>query len=320
MLKRVCAAIIVATLLINAGCRSGAAGESFLNVFGLAEKPLVVAICGAPGEINPFAKYESLRVALKNDLDRPVRLDLALPFQLGPNLALGFYDYAILTPAQYAAIPKQTEFKIVAASVDESLRQVRSAVMLVPTDSAIRGVPDVKGKKVVFGAPFDSRSFVSALAMLESKGVQKSDLAATLLPLPRHYEHITDPSQRIAAVRSGKFDVTFLDERDFAALPATSDSGELSRADFRILARTAPLPDLVVVRSKNIDDALTLRVVNCLTTMHERDAEVLGSLRVAKFVVPAEEVALACQNLVAPEEAEMPGKNASPEFADDAER
>ena len=93
--------LVVALLVAQAGCHRGAGGASFLSLFGLSEKPVVVALVAKPGVLDPFAPHEKLRQAMSEAIERPVRLDLCFPVQLEPNLKLGFYDFALVTPACY---------------------------------------------------------------------------------------------------------------------------------------------------------------------------------------------------------------------------
>ena len=63
--------MIVGLLVSQSGCQSGAGRASVLSLFGLSQRPLVIALVAEPGVLNPFAPYEKLRQALSASIKRP---------------------------------------------------------------------------------------------------------------------------------------------------------------------------------------------------------------------------------------------------------
>jgi ABC-type phosphate/phosphonate transport system substrate-binding protein len=180
---------VVVLLATQAGCQRGAGGASFLSLFGLSEKPVVLALVAEPGVLDPFAPYEKLRQAMSKTIKRPVRMDLCLPIQLEPNLKLGFYDFALITPAYYIEMSDRERFEITAVSADQAGHVAQSAVLVAGADSGIDEVTDLRGKKVAFGPRHDARTYHAGLALLREHGLRKRDLSLSMWPIPGSVSH-----------------------------------------------------------------------------------------------------------------------------------
>jgi len=208
---RLCMACIVSMLAVSAlgsqaGCRSGAPASRLLHFLGLSKKPVVIALLVEPGVLNPFAPHEKLRKAMSETISRPVRLDLCLPIQLEPNLTLGFYDFAFVTPGCYAAMKDRERFRIVAASADRAGRLARSALLVVSAGSEITRADELRGKMVAFGPSGDARTHQAGLILLREHGLKKTDLSLSLLPVPGSLKHFATMRDIAQSVSNGSSD------------------------------------------------------------------------------------------------------------------
>lgn len=248
----------IATLLAFAlpvalvGCRAG--GVPVLNLLGL-DKPLVIALVAEPPApniksvlTNPFDVYEPLRTELADHLNRPVAIDLCLAVQLETGLDLGFHHLAILTPTQYAAIGKRDRFEVLATTASP-----RAAVLLAPRDAPYEGVADLRGRAVAFGQAGDVRTHLAALALLKEHGLSALDLSLEMLPIPGSLRHVSSPDEVARQISAGEVAAGFVDERWWSTLPPKANGGEPGQDQFRVLARTAALPDRMVVASNRLD-------------------------------------------------------------------
>ena len=279
--------LVVALLVAQAGCHRGAGGASFLSLFGLSEKPVVVALVAKPGVLDPFAPHEKLRQAMSETIKRPVRLDLCFPSQLEPNLKLGFYDFALVTPACYVEMNDRERFEILAASVDQTGRVAHSAVLVVAAGSEIDEVADLRGKKVAFGPRHDARTHHAGLVLLREHGLDKSDLSLSLLPVPGSLRHFSNMRQIAQAVQSGDFDAGFIDEvafEQFGRSPAVE--GEPDRDKLRVLARTMPVPGMLVIQSPKAKPETVRKVADFLLSAGETHPQALRPLLLSAYQKP----------------------------------
>jgi phosphonate transport system substrate-binding protein len=289
---------VLGLLASQSGCQSGATGASVLSLIGLSEKPLVVALIVEPGVLNPFAPHEELRKAMSKAIKRPVRLDLCLPIQLEPNLQLGFYDFACVTPACYVEMSQRVRFDVIAAAADQAGRVARSAVLVVAADSEIEDVTDLRGKTVAFGPRDDARTHHAGLLLLRENGIAKADLSLEVLPLPGSLKHFAKSRDVAQSVINASSDAGFLDEAAFDAMPQTSSiDSEPARDRLRVIARTIPVPTKLVIRSPKAKADLVSKVTDFLLTADEKHPNALRPLLLSGYQAPSEQMLAACKDL-----------------------
>jgi ABC-type phosphate/phosphonate transport system substrate-binding protein len=288
----------------QAGCHRGASSASFLSIFGLSEKPVVVALAAKTGTLDPFAPHEKLRKAMSETIKRPVRLDLCFPIQLAPNLKLGFYDFALVSPACYAEMGDRESFEIVAASVDEAGHAAHSAVLVVAADSELTDVADLRDKKVAFGRRDDARTHHAGLALLSKHGLEKGDLSLSLLPVPGSLKHFSEAPELARAVQNGDFDAGFIDEAVFEQLQCSPASQHvLDRERLRVIARTEPVPDMLVIQSPKADPETVETVTEFLLAAGQTHPEALRPLLCSAYQTPSDDVCAWSEHLSMPPEA-----------------
>lgn len=277
-----------AVFILLTACHRGATTSSFLSLFGLRERPLVVALVAQPGVLDPFTPHEKLRQAMSESLGRPVRLDLCLPVQLAPNLQMGFYDLAIVPPAYYVEMSNRDRCPILAATVDELGQVAHSAVLVVPAQSDAQAVIDLKGRKIGFGPTSDARTHHAGLTLLKENGIEKTDMSLSLLPVPgslRHYPTMRDVA---LAIQNGSLDAGFIDElvyNEFMEQGGADD--EPVRDRLRVIARTKPVPDLLVIQSPKISPAVAKQVLDFLIEAKLNHPDALRPLLLTAYERPS---------------------------------
>lgn len=290
--------LIVGVLVCPTGCNRGAGGATFLSLFGLSQKPVVVALAAEPGVLDPFAPHEELRKAMSAALQRPVRLTLGWPVQLEPNLKLGLYDFACVTPACYVAMKNRQDFEAIAVSVDEAGRVARGAVLVVAVDSKLGQVEDLRGKIVAFGPHGDARTHHAALALLRAHGLKKTDLSLSLFPVPGSLKHFPKMRDIAQSVINGGSDAGFLDELAFERFPPTSDvEGEPARGQLRVIARTMSVPDKLVLRSPKAEARVAEKMAEFLMTVGTRHPQALRPLLFSAYREPSTQLLASCERL-----------------------
>lgn len=246
-----------AIALMLSGCHRGG-GSFLLNVLS-GTKPLSLAlVTERPLQLNPFGRYERLRQELENHVNQPVRIELCVPFQLDFHLNNGFCQFAFVSPVVYAGLADRERFPVLAVATDVRGRTARPAFLVVRADSAVQSVQELRGARVAFGPADDGRTHAAALEMLGRHGVSRDDLKKELLPIPGLWlKHLSDGEAVADSVWNGSSDAGFIDQADWERMFESGDKTDaLSSGDFRILARTRAVPDVLLIASPKADPAM----------------------------------------------------------------
>lgn len=304
----------IGVLACVAGCQS--VPVHILSFIGLSQKPLVIlhVIEKPTGEsrslgrlLDPFAPYAKLRAALGKQVHREVVPELCFEFQLEPWLQLGTAHLAFVSPVYYAHLREREKFTIVAVAADDSGRAARPALLVVPRDSEIERIEQVRGKTVVFGPANHPRAHIAAMKLLNSHGIRKQDLALEALPLPGSLRHIAQPRQILLAVINGSADAGFVDAHDWDRIPETSDNPEIaSRDKFRVIARTAEVPNELLIASPKLDEPTLEAVRDFLLTADTRAPDVLEPLEAKAFEPVSPDQAAAWMAILGTDDAPAP--------------
>jgi ABC-type phosphate/phosphonate transport system substrate-binding protein len=284
---------IAGLLVVQVGCQSGASGASILSLFGLSEKPLVIALPVEPGVLNPFAPYEPFRKAMSRSIKRPVRLDLCLPVQFEPNLTLGYCDLAFMTPASALEMGHPERFGIIALPIDAAGQATQGASLVVAAAGGLDAITDLRGKRVAFGPRGDARTHHAGLALLREAGVRKRDLSLALLPIPGSLRHYSDMGEIARSVINGESDGGFIDETALAGF----DQAEI-RDKLRVIGQTTPLPEKLILGSPKLEAKAARKVTEFLLDAQREHPDALRPLLVAGYQEPTPDFRAAWTRLV----------------------
>jgi ABC-type phosphate/phosphonate transport system substrate-binding protein len=316
-------AVFCAILALVGGVGCQTTGSYMLSGMGLQDKPLAIALVldGKPdaalAPLNPFPSYAALQKRLSETLDRPVAIDPCFGFQAQQGLESGWYGLAFVTPTQYSRLPNSAELRVLAAPVDSRGRVMWPAVLVVPQDSEIEAVADLKGKKVAFGPREDARTHQAAVRLLEESGLRETDLNLEVLPLPG-LKHMPDTKSIAQSVINRSSDAGFVDEADWEALPVESDDERRpSRDRLRVIARTMAVPEELIVAGPSLEPETARAVQDFLLSAAQEHPDVLAPLGVAGFQTVGESAIAACRTLWEGAPYEMPTPSADDEQADD---
>jgi len=278
-----------------------------MSLITLKEQPFVIALVSekrpAPASnpldaLNPFSPYEPLQAALAKELHRPVALDLCFPLQLEPCLSSGLYHAAIVSAAQYAGLNRRERFPVIAIAAKRQNQPTHSALLVVPADSPIKSVEDLRGKTVAFGPMGDSHTHHAALDLLSQHGLRPTDLSLEPLPLPGSLKHMPHGRAVMQSVANGSSDAGFVEEPEFNDLPAHADQpDELARDRLRIVARTESLPEQLLIGSPELDAKTLEKSREFLLGLDRARPEVLRPLRIAGYQPATDEILQACTRL-----------------------
>lgn len=312
------------SLTLAALCCAGCQTTSILVVSGLAlrKQPLAIAIVVDPAPttaiapFNPFNRYLPMQLAMADELRQPVSVDNCFAFQAGQGLTSGWYALAIVTPSQYAALPPDSRTRVLAVAADRRGRAVRAGLLIVPEQSAIRTIGDLRGKVVAFGPTGDSLTHHAALQLLSENGVAREDLALELLPVPGSLKHLPNNKAVAQSVLSNASAAGFVDESAWDEMPESgSDARNPARSQFRIIGQTVALPVELVVASPKLDAATAERIGQFLLRAGKRKPDMVRALDFSGFAEPNAEMLAACARLKADSGASHRGGAREPDDA-----
>jgi ABC-type phosphate/phosphonate transport system substrate-binding protein len=241
---------------------------------------------------------EEFRRAASKELGREVHFELTFPLLLEPQLGVGWQQFAIVSPAHYAALAKPDEFPVVAVGGAAAEQPCRPAYFVAPANSAIRELRDARNELIAFGPAEDSRLFLAAALALDEVGISRGDLKRQIIPVPGSLMHHRNSADATKAVLDGAAGVAVVDSLWFDALPeASPDSMTPSKSRLRVIARTIALPDRVILRSPKIEPGLDLRMREFLLAAHTRHPTAMQRLKIGAFAEPAADCTRDLQSL-----------------------
>lgn len=187
----------------------------------------------------PLAKY------LGKVMQRPVMVRVGRDYDahvaaIGGNEV----DIAFMGPSPYVLMVARHEKKPLLARIEIDGKPQLSGVIIARTDSPLKGVADLKGKRFAFGDRESTMSSLVPQAMLQQAGVSLPALAA--------YDYLGGHKSVALGVLSGSFD---------AGAIKTEVFDEYAARGLRVLARMPVVSEHLFVTRSNIlsDDVEKLR-------------------------------------------------------------
>ena len=184
--------------------------------------------------------------------------------------------------------------------MDGKGRAARKALLVVAAGTEIRSAAELSGKVVAFGPRENARTHLAAMQLIREAGLQRTDLALELLPVPGSLKHMPDGRAVAQTVINGSAAAGFIDEAAWETLaehPTQVD--EPARDQLRVIGQTVAVPDRLWVVSPQLDDATLKSIQGFLLALGPDDADTLKPLNASGFRAPDEETLAACRRLAA---------------------
>jgi phosphonate transport system substrate-binding protein len=192
-----------------------------------------------------YARFRPLTLYLGGALARPLQLMIARTYEEQIDMIVsGRADFAYMGPTPYVSARQRGAVEILAGESEGGQAFYQSA-LVVRSDSALRRVADLAGKRVALGAEISMSSALAPKLLMAQAGLKRADLAKI--------EHL-DRHERVAlAVLHGDYDAGGL-RLDIA-------KAYLPRG-LRILATSQPLPPHAIIASPRVkaEDARRVRL------------------------------------------------------------
>lgn len=292
-------------LAVHLGCQ---APVVVLNLIGIADKPLTITSVaerrydyrGPLQVLDPFEQTRQLYEALGKAVHRAVVPDMCFEFQLAPNLALGTAQLADVSPLHYARIKDAEKFPVLAVATDPQGRVGRPALLVVSASSGISDIGALRGKTVAFGPARDARTHHAGLLLLRENGVRRGDLSLELFPVPGSLKTFPNGPDVLQSVLNNSSDAGFVDELYWESLPETADApNAIAKSGFRVVSKTMPVVERLILRSPSLDEATTQQVTQFLMTAGDRHPAALKHMQYGGFATPSADLLEQCRRLLA---------------------
>lgn len=211
---------------------------------------------------------EQLEAQLRSRTNRPARIHLVIfksYSEANDALVAGEVDFVRFGPASYV-IAKQREPGVTLLAMEHKNGERRfSGVIVVPSDSSIENLADLKGKRFAFGDENSTIGRYLAQAELAKAGIRARDLS--------HYEYLGRHDLVAKAVSLGDFDAGSIKENTYKKL---ADEGKL-----RVLWKFDNVTKPWIARA-GIDADLFDHLRQSLLSIDDEDA--LKSLKFSGFL------------------------------------
>jgi len=201
----------------------------------------------------PLTKY------LSKELGMEVNLVIGKDYQdtmdaIGTNKV----QIAYLTPTTYPKSQVQNPGEEIHSLVrfqNEGKGTYRSTI-IVPIDSAVEKITDLKGEKFAFGSKNSTSSHLMPRSMLAQNGIQFEDIQA---------EYLGSHSNVAAAVSAEQFLGGGVEESVAEKFAETEE--------IRIIAKSDPIPQFPICINKHVDAELKNRILTAFAKLNDGSTE-----------------------------------------------
>jgi len=234
-------------------------------------------------------EYRALHPRLEETLGKQVRF-VSQPNgnAIGIQLTQGAAHYGLLSCKEYLEIEDPKGIQLLATAINPVGKPARRAFLVARNGTNINTVAECKGRRVAFGTHKDLLTDIAVQKVFQSAGLSLKDLDPEVLtPPPLAFEqrlYLKDD-----AYKTIQADLTVpvgvIDEVQFAGMKETG--GNLitgpSRDQYKILAETRAIPEMLVVAGPNADPAMTEKLTHFLLEEVKGDAMICSQLGVRGF-------------------------------------
>ena len=216
---------------------------------GADPKTLRVALLPDENASTIIQNAQPLKVHLEKAVGRPVDLVVTTDYSsMIEAMRFGRIDVAYFGPLSYVLARSKAEIEAFAVGVSRG-SPTYTSVVVVPADSTIRALADLRGRTVAYGDTASTSSHLVPRAMIQDAGLVAKDDYKTV------YLGAHDAVAR--AVETGKVDAGALSKPIFESL---LKSGKVDGAKVRVLAETKPIPNYPMALQAKLAPELKVRI------------------------------------------------------------
>lgn len=243
-------------LLGSAACGTGAASNS--------SDTLVFAAIPSEEEDNPRQSYKTVIERLEAATGKTVEVKQTTNYNgVIEGLKSGTVDIGVLGPFSYV-LAKKVGAKItpVAALAESKEKPTYLSYGITQGDNAdVKSIEDFKGKKVCFGDPASTSSYLFPRAGLKDNDIDPDN---DVTPVMAGAHDLS-----ILSVKSGKCDVGFA--ADTYVDHTMPDKGRIKKGDLKVVWRSVPIPESPVALRDDLPKKVREQVTSTLTEELNKD-------------------------------------------------
>lgn len=238
---------------------------------GSQARPLRVVLIPADGgtESGTRADFQPLFNAVSRMTG--LRFDLRVAQSYGSvveAMCNGSADIAFIGPVTYVQAHKRRCAELLAVAVEKG-RSIYYAGLFARTDSGIRSIKDLKGKKVAFGDINSTSSFVFPMSMILEAGLDPTRDLAGLQLTGSH-------TNSLAALVQRRVDVAAL---SFDSYEKAVRQGAVNPRQIKVVARSLPIPYPPLVVGTRLPAPLKARLKTAFQNVAKAPGVTPGMIR-----------------------------------------
>ena len=246
--------VLSVILLLAAGCGGGSGAEQDTLRVGLIPNQ-------SPEEVE--AEYQPLEEYLSSELDLPVELSVPTSYNaVVEAMTSGELDLAYFGGLTYVQARERADVHPLVTEVNPITGDTTyNSLIIVPADSDIREVEDLRGETFAFGSPSSTSGSLYPSIMLKEAGIDyRTDLANST------YTGGHDATAQ--AVANGSVDAGGLEDRILYDL---QEEGVIDEDDIRVISESDPIEGYPWVVREALDDGLKEDLVQAFLDIENRE-------------------------------------------------
>lgn len=243
-------------------------------------KPLRVGLIPNQSPDKVKAQYEPFRAYLAQKLAMPVELFVATDYAgVVEAMASDKLDLAYFGALTYVQAKQRVDIYPIVTEIDRFTHTTKyHSLIIVPADSPLQSVADLKGKTFAFGDINSTSGSLYPRIMLDRAGIKVPDDLKQVLYTGGH-------DATALAVQNGTVDAGGVEDRILYVL---EEKGVVDRNKIKVLAKSDPIEGYPWVVRASLNRELVERIVNAFLDI--RDPELLKLMRAEGYarVSPAD--------------------------------
>lgn len=241
---------------------------------GAFARDLVLGLIPAEHNEEMIKKFEPMRAHLEKKLGQKVKMYTATDYAgVIEAMKKKRVDIAWFGPLSYVLAEQEAGAEAFAVGVKPNGNSTYRSVFVVPGDSPVRTLEELRGKSVAFVEPAStSGSLVPSYLLMQATGQKPEQFFGKFTYAGSH-----EAAQ--LAVKNRAVDAAAANDISYAAM---LDKGMISRDSNRVLLESTEIPESPLTYRGDLDPALKQRIVDIFTRAHE-EMEVSGYGKVVRY-------------------------------------
>ncbi|MDA8234858.1 MAG: phosphate/phosphite/phosphonate ABC transporter substrate-binding protein [Clostridia bacterium] len=279
MFKKFRYLVITITLLmlvvLAAGCSSQQPDKSTETPQGNSEKAQVLRVGLVPNQSPDKVKtqYEPFRVYLAEKLGMEVELFVPVDYSaVVEAMANDKLDVAYFGGVTYVQAAKRASIYPIVTEIDRETKTTKyHSVIIVPADSKVQKIEELKGKTFAFGDVNSTSGSLYPKIMLDKAGIK----------VPQDLKEVTYTGAHnatAAAVQNGTVDAGGLEER---ILKRLIKKGDVDEKKIRVITKSDPIEGYPWAVRASLDKGLVDTVTQAFLDI--KDPQLLDLLRAERY-------------------------------------